>query len=118
MEELLTDLLTLEKGFWGAAGGDGSYYDEYFADNGRLILPFEGGILNKSSVIDSVKNSPAWDDFTLQNPELLPISDDETVLIYEAFARRNGQSDYHALISSLYVKSDSWRLWLHQQTAI
>ena len=48
---------------------------------------------------------------------MVPFTSDCAALLYEVTAQRVGQSEYIALITSVYVHADEkWRLAYHQQT--
>ena len=112
-------LLELEKGFWNAAGGDGSFYKEHFATDGIMLLPFKGGILGKPAIIKTVVDAQPWKSFEIKDPQLLQIAEGNFILLYSAAGVREGTEDYHALISSQYVYNQAgWRLIFHQQTPI
>lgn len=119
MENAINKLVELEKGFWNAAGSDGSYYEENFAADGVMVLPFEGGTLNKTQTIETVKQAGAWSGFDITQPRLFDISENETFLLYKANGRRADGQEYYALISSLYRRHGSgWELVFHQQTPL
>lgn len=119
MDELLNTLISLEKGFWSAAGTDGRYYKDNFSNIGMMVLPLEDGIMNKSKAIEAVKHSEKWDNFSIDNPQLLSISESEVALIYSTIGERGNEPVYKAPISSSYrSERDGWKLVLHQQTSI
>ena len=118
MEDLKAQLLAIELEFWNAPP-DPSYYEQGFAETGRMILPMESGILDKSQVIDSVRMSTAWTSYELIHERLDELAAGCAALIYEARARRAGQPVYRALITSIYrQEGDRWIMVLHQQTPI
>jgi hypothetical protein len=50
---------------------------------------------------------------------LVNLSDTSTVITYECSAKRRDGKQYHALVSSGYVKrSDGWKLAFHKQTPL
>jgi Domain of unknown function (DUF4440) len=66
--------------------------------------------------MDAMAGQP-WASHTLEDPHVLPVTDDVAVVTYGVVAQREGAPTYSALISSTYVRrDDAWRLALHQQT--
>ena len=67
-------------------------------------------------MLDAMAGQP-WASHTLEEPQVLPVTDDVAVVSYGVVAQREGAPTYSALISSTYVRrGDGWRLALHQQT--
>lgn len=114
-------LLDLERGFWDAAGkpDGGQYYEENFHDEGILLLPFDGGMLDKKSVIPIIPQSDSWKQYDFSNIKVLPIGDESAALCYEVHAS-HGDDQFHAYVCSVYVRqnSNSWQMLTHQQTAL
>ena len=114
-------LIELERGFWKAAGdpeGD-KYYEDNFDDAGVLILPFDGGVLDKSSVMPMIPKSNPWQRYDFSNIKVLPIDDNSIELYYEVQAS-HGDDLFHAYVGSIYVsrKDESWKMLMHQQTSL
>lgn len=115
---MLDDLLEIEMGFWNTAP-EPSYYEEWFAEDGIAVFPFEGGLLDKAMVIDMMKDADPWSSVQTSREQVRIIAPDAGILVYEAIGERDGQRTYHAFISSLYQKLEGrWQLMLHQQTPI
>lgn len=115
---LLDTLLELERGFWAAAG-DASYYREHMAEDGLMVLPFQGGILGKPQTLEVVDASDQWAAFELDDVRVSELTGDCAALVYLGTGSRLGAPRYWASISSLYVRRDgAWRLALHQQTPL
>ena len=115
---LKQELLELEQGFWNAAG-DRGFYEEHFADNGVAVFPFKGGILDAGKVRDSVESGVTWKNVEFLNVHVIELAPQCAALIYEAVGSRDGQPDYHALLSSVYVRDDgAWQMVVHQQTPL
>lgn len=109
-------LLDLEEQFWRAAG-NGDFYRERFADEGRLVFPI--GVLTREQAIPAVDASEPWASFRFDSARLIEISDDAAVLTYRATANRTGETPHNLLISSVYVRRDGeWKMLLHQQTPL
>lgn len=114
-EELIDELLELEKCFWDAAGNAG-FYAEHFAQDGLIALAM--GVMGQAEVMEAMESADPWTEHSLDSPRLVEISPDVAALVYRASARRAGdRSDYEVVVSSVYVRrSDRWKLILHQQT--
>lgn len=113
--------IDLERGFWNAAGDPdgGKYYQENLDDAGVLILPFDGGVLDKSSVIPMISKSNPWQRYDFSNINVLPIGDNSIGLYYEVQAS-HGDDHFHAYVGSIYVSREdmSWKMLMHQQTSL
>ena len=113
-----SQLVRIEKAFWAAAGSDGSYYQATMSDRGKLLLPFEGGQLDKNAAIESVRQSEPWRSYHLSSIGTLSICESGIVLFYHVAADRK-DFRYRAYVSSLYVKeNEEWKLLVHQQTPL
>lgn len=114
-------LIDLERGFWAAAGNSegGKYYEENFDDAGMLLLPFEGGMFDKLSVLPIIPKSESWKNYDFSNVKILPLTDTIVELCYEVQAS-HGNDQFHAYVGSVYILRDNktWKLLSHQQTAI
>lgn len=114
-DQLINELVELEDGFWDAAGTP-RFYDDNFAEDGVIALPM--GIMAKSEVMEAMEAAEPWSEHDMRSPRVIEINRDVAALVYRASARRVGQeSDYEAVISSVYARRDgAWKLILHQQT--
>ncbi len=113
--------IDLERGFWAAAGDPdgGKYYEDNFDDAGILILPFDGGMLDKASVIPMISESAPWKKYDITNSKVLHIDDNSVELCYEVQAS-HGDDKFHAYVGSVYVRREGkhWKMLTHQQTAL
>lgn len=113
---LKDDLLTLERGFWVAVR-DPEYYRANMADDGVAV--FSMGVMGKDAAIASTSGAEMakWTDIELSNPQLVELTAESAVLVYEGAAKRDGEP-YAANCSSAYVKrGGQWLMALHQQSA-
>ena len=112
---LKDDLLTLERGFWDAIR-DPDYYRANMAEDGLAV--FSMGIMGKDAAIASTSGAEVakWTDVELSNPQLVELTPESAVLVYEGMAKRDGEP-YAANCSSTYVKRGGrWLMALHQQS--
>lgn len=113
--------IDLERGFWDAAGkpDGGDYYEKHFDDEGVLILPFEGGMLDKAAVLPTIAKSDSWKQYDFSNIKVLTIDSNSVSLCYEVRAS-HGNDQYHAYVGSLYVLQNdkTWKMMMHQQTPL
>jgi hypothetical protein len=114
----MEDLLALERGFWESPGHP-EYYEQHMAADGLVIFAFEGGLIDKPAVLASVEPAGPWASYDIASPQLVHLSADCVALVYAATARRTGEPDYRANITSVYVRRNgAWQLGLHQQSPI
>jgi hypothetical protein len=116
------DLIELEKQAWQALATDGAaaaeFYAEVLAEDVLVLLP--GGMVvdDREAVIDSMRGAP-WTSFDLSDERVIDLTDDSAMVAYRVTARRPGQDDYTALLSSTYVQEDgAWRMAVHQQSPV
>ena len=116
MSDLASTLLELEEAFWRAAGSR-ERYEEHLADD--AVHVFSGwGVTERERAVSAADGAPAWDEFTIGDPQLLELADGAAALVYTARARR-GDSEYVAAMTSVYGQRDGrWKLVLHQQTPL
>jgi hypothetical protein len=118
VDGLKAQLVSLEMAFWEAAG-NGAFYRNAFAEEGLLVLPFAGGILEKPAAIESAEAAPPWDRFSIDDARVVQLGEGIAALVYRAEGIRSGSEPYRALISSVYTwRDDQWQLVLHQQTPV
>ena len=76
-----------------------------------------GAVLTRPEVVASLRHAPAWDGYDLSDVRLVTTGRDSAALVYRARARREGEPDFVAAMSSVYVRVDGrWRLALYTQT--
>jgi hypothetical protein len=118
---VIEDLLALEHEGWRArCDGTGSdFYGRVMTSEGVMILA-HGEMLDRQAVVDSLNEATPWRDYDIADEHLIPLDDEEAVLVYTCRAYRDGDKPtFEALVSSAYTRqAGSWRLALHQQTPI
>ena len=113
----LDDLLTIEQGFWRAAG-DRDQYDRHLAAD--VIHVFPGwGFADREAVLAGVAEADPFESFSIEHPHILSLGGDAAALVHKGHAQRAGRPPYEAAITSVYRRRDrSWELVLHQQASL
>jgi hypothetical protein len=115
--EVLGALLELERHFWASAGNP-DLYAEHLAPDAIHVFPGLG-ILDRRNTLDGVAAAEPWQRYALEEPLLVLLDAANAALVYRATAKRAGDAEYSAAITSVYRRADSgWRLVLHQQTPL
>jgi hypothetical protein len=117
--ELERTLLRLEHDGWQALSGDdgASFYQHLLSPHSLMVFP--GIVLSKERAVDEIEQAPPWAEFSIDDPQVVRLTEQSAVLTYSATARREGQPEYHALMSSIYVENGgAWKLAFHQQTPV
>lgn len=115
----LESLLGTEHAGWDSlcTGRGGEFYGELLTDDALMVL-VNGLVLDRQQVIDSLRNAPAWDSYTLSDARLIPLGRDAAALVYRADARRANSEEFSALMTSVYRLTEGRpRLALYQQTS-
>ncbi|MBX9243664.1 nuclear transport factor 2 family protein [Actinotalea ferrariae] len=111
-------LAELERAGWVALsiGGDAAreHYERVLSEAPLMLLPGSLVLDDRASMVASMAGAP-WDEHELEDVRVHRLADDAAVVAYGVRARR-GDMSYSALMSSVYVRRDGWRLALHQQT--
>ncbi len=110
-------LLELEDQGWTAlsSGNGAEFYDEHLADDARMVFPF--GVMTRADSVEAMRAAPPWSRYQIQDPTVVQLTPESAVLTYRAIAQRDGQPEYRAWMSSVYVLRDGrWKMALHQQT--
>lgn len=112
---LQTDLLALERKFWG---GDAEFYRNNLDDRCLVTFNDMAGVKTRDEIAGMVKKDPpGWNDLKMDDKGLVEPVQGMAVLSYEARARRGNGEPYHAMVSSGYVKRDGgWKMAFHQQS--
>jgi hypothetical protein len=114
----MTDrLLQLEEQGWQALSSPDpvKFCEEWLADDAVLIVP--GVIIDRATFLRALADEQPWASHHIKEPRAVPLTDDAAALIYRVTAQRDGQPQFAALITSVYVnRADRWQLVLHQQT--
>ena len=115
---LRDELLALEEGFWQAAGNRGAY-SEHLADDAVHLFPGWGLTTDNERVLEAVEDAEPWETFSIEDLSLLALGEGAAALVYTARARRAGQDEYVAAMTSVYRRDgDGWKLVIHQQTPL
>ena len=116
----IEELLQLEHRGWEylCEGTGADFYGQLMTPDAVMVLA-HGFVLDRDAVIASLNDAPPWDRYTISDVRLIELSDNTTALVYTARASRAGEPEFHALMSSVYLrKNGDWRLVLYQQTPI
>ena len=114
----LDELLNLEEGFWRAAGSRDAYAAR-LADDAVHIFPGWGATPDNERVLQAVESADPWESFEITDPTLVELGAGVVALVYTAHARRAGQDEYVAAMTSVYRQTDDGlKLVVHQQTPI
>lgn len=106
---------TLERRLWleGVAA-----YRELLEDDAVIVVPMQGGILDRDACLAAIAACPRWEGVAFQGARVLSPGIDLTLLVYQAEAAR-GATRWRALCSSLWRETaEGPRLVLHQQTPL
>jgi hypothetical protein len=112
-------LLDLEEEGWRALSSDRGA--DFFRDmlTAHSLMVFPGIVLTKDRAVEEIAKAPPWAEFRIDDPEVVRLTEQSAVLTYRATARRSGEPEYHALMSSVYVETlGVWRMAFHQQTPV
>jgi hypothetical protein len=115
--DLRDELLTVERQGWDAlCNGSGSeFYGSTMAEDGVMVLA-NGSVLDRDSVIASLRDAPAWDTYTIDDVRLVTGAADAAGLVYRAVASR-GDFSFTGVMTSFYVRDgQDWRLAVYTQT--
>lgn len=108
------ELMKVEREFWT---GGVDVYRRGLTDDAVMVFPPPVGQLTRQEVLDAIDGAPRWvelDVSSVQSRELRPGC---RLLCYRASARRDDETRYVALASSVYVERDGkWKMAFHQQT--
>lgn len=111
---LESELLEIEEAFWESSGNV-DFWTENFSDEGVIALPI--GLMDKKKVIQSQKNARPWGEFAIKDASVVDLGDDVASITYQATARRDDESEYTAMVTSVYARRNGeWQLMVHQQT--
>lgn len=111
------ELEALERRGWEAlSGADGAaFYADLMADDGLMVFPRM--VLDKAQTVRAIAAESPWSEFELADIRIVHITPDAAFLTYRARARREGEAEYAAVMTSAYARREGrWRLVLHQQS--
>jgi uncharacterized protein (TIGR02246 family) len=109
----------VERRGWDAlSSADGAaFYEDLMADDGVMVFP--GMVLDKAATVRAIADAPPWQSFELADLRVIEATPDSGIVSYDATARRGGEDEYRALMSTVYARREGrWRLLLHQQTPV
>jgi hypothetical protein len=119
-EDVRAELESLERTGWESlCNGSGSdYYGALMAEDGVMVLA-NGLAMTRSEVVDSLAEAPPWDDYRLDDVQVVSTGSQGAALVYRGTARRASGLELVALTTSVYVCSDTgWQLALYTQTPV
>lgn len=114
----IDELLELEHAGWRSLceGTGAAFYSALMTDAGVMVLA-DGSVLQRDGVAASLQHAPVWSSYTIVEPRELELSDDTAALRYTGVGRRDGEDDFVARMTSVYVRDGAdWRLAIYQQT--
>lgn len=114
------ELLELEHAGWQALSTGRSkgadHYAALMTEHALMVLA-NGQVMTRDDVVESLREAPPWDTYTIDEPQVLAITDDVRAVVYLATGTR-GETTFRGAMCSVYVRADGrWRLALYQQTA-
>jgi hypothetical protein len=112
-------LLELEEKGWAALSSDrgADYYREHLTEHALMVFP--GIVLTRKEAIHEMGSAPPWSGHKIDDPRVERLTDDSALLTYRGTARREGQPEYSAFMTSVYVGRDgTWKLAFHQHTPL
>lgn len=118
-QQLEHTLLALEEEGWRALSSDrgAEYFGELLTVHSLMVFP--GIVLSKDRALEEIPKAPPWAEFCIDDPRVVRLTEHSAVLTYRATARRAGEPEYHALMSSVYVENGgSYKMAFHQQTPL
>ncbi len=110
-------LLELEDQGWAAlsSGKGAGFYEEHLAEDARMVFPF--GVMTRAGSVEAMRVAPPWSRYRIEDPTVAQLTPGSALLTYRAIAQRDGQQEYRAWMSSVYVLRDGrWKMAFHQQT--
>jgi hypothetical protein len=113
------ELMELEEQGWRALSTEGDagkkFYASVLREDAVMLLPGGMRIVGRERVLQSLGAQP-WNSFRIENAQVVSLSTNAATLVYTVAAQRKGSEPYVALISSTYVRAETWQLVVHQQT--
>jgi hypothetical protein len=117
MTDPLFPLLGLEEQGWQALSSPDpvEVCEEWLADDAVLIV--SGMVIDRATFLQALADEQPWASHHIEEPRAVRLTDDSAGLIYRVTAHRDGQPEFAALMTSVYInRNDRWQLVLHQQT--
>src|SRR5579885_1434909 len=95
------ELIDLEEGFWRSAG-DREAYATHLADEALHVFPGWGVAPESERVLEAVESVDPWEAFRIDDLHVVDLGESAAALVYTAHARRAGQDEYVAAMTSVY----------------
>lgn len=117
MDTAIDELLALERAFWT---GDRRFFEENTDVECLVAFSSEmAGVMENKELAATVQDRSRWKRLDLDLKGTIRPSRDIFLLTYEAKATRADGDEYHALVSSGYVRrAGGWKMMFHQQTPL
>jgi hypothetical protein len=120
MDNMRTELLELEEGFWEAhRGGDIEFYRQHLADDSLTVGPL--GELDKESAL-SLLGQAHCPDYTLSDPRFVKLTDEAAVLAYRATLHGEESPESpcseHHVVSAYARRDGAWQRVFHMQLPV
>jgi hypothetical protein len=85
------------------------------SDDAVFVVP--GMVIDAAQFRDALPDQRPWARYTMSESRIVSTGSESWAVIYRATAQREGEPEYRALMTSVYVRSaGGWKLVLHQQT--
>ena len=110
-------LLELEEAGWQALSTNegAAFYGDVMAEDAVLVVP--GFVTDGATFVASLPGTTPWARHRIEDPRIVELGDDCAAVVYHVCAKREGEPEYCAHVTSVYVRTDrGWKLALHQQT--
>ena len=114
---MIDRLHELEEQGWQALSSPDpvKFCEEWLADDAVLIVP--GMVIDRATFLKALADEQPWAGHHIEQPRAVELTDDSAALVYRVTAQRDGQPEFVALMTSVYVKrAGRWQLVVHQQT--
>lgn len=117
MTAAMDELLALERAFWM---GDRHFFEENTDAECLVVFSSEmAGVMENKELGATIQDGSRWKALDLDLKGTIQPSDDVFLLTYEAKAMRADGDEYHALVSSGYVRrTEGWKMMFHQHTSL
>lgn len=116
----IEELLELEHHGWKSLcqGSGVDFYGQIMTADAVMVLA-HGHVVDRDAVLESLNNALPWDRYEIRDERLIALTQDTAALVYTGRAFRAGEPEFHALMSSVYLRQNGdWHLVLYQQTPI
>jgi uncharacterized protein DUF4440 len=114
-------LLGLEYEQWKVLSSEdgAAFYRDNLSEDARMAVPAPYGLMTRERVIREVEAAPPIVHYALNDPQVIPLSEDSGIVVYEMTQQRRGQEKFAAAISSVYARRNGrWQMTYHQQTPL